>query len=339
MLYSSLAKWFPILPDNSCPMVPNQPAINNPQSTAEFPCACISSCSSPQPFCRPWATTHTRAYLGLLNITHTARQKALARHARLAPAAALTNPAGKGAQWAWATGETRTWGQEVQAERSLGSWREPLGGKAKEPKLGRRCGNHGKLCWGFSEGGVGTAEHVSSGSGWVTHTLELSSAQAQPEAQRDEVLSSCRGRSQAPRTLKISTTTNAATEAFLKYFRDAFIPKYFRDAFSHTPRWVTPHHLRSWQRGSLSFLTSARLTDIGNYFPNSRRHILAPGPPLPTALQYAQPGPNCHVFIYPVLRTFSLWQCSIPGLCQPHSSNYLMLEEKKPIEMLLFKHN
>lgn len=28
---------------------------------------------------------------------------------------------------------------------------------------------------------------------------------------------------------------------------------------------------------------------------------LAPGSPLPTALQYAQPGPNCHVFIYPVL--------------------------------------
>lgn len=36
---------------------------------------------------------------------------------------------------------------------------------------------------------------------------------------------------------------------------------------------------------------------------------------------------------------FSLWQNSIPALCQPHSSNPLMLEEKKPIEMLLFKHN
>lgn len=185
--------------------------------------------------------------------------------------------------------------QRCRLSAASGSSREPLGGKAKDLKHGRRCGNHGEPSQIFSKGGVGMGERVSSGAGWVTHTLELRSPQEQSEAQRDEVLSSCWGDSQAPRTLQISTT-NAVIEAF---------PKYFRDAFSRTPRWVT-RHCRRWQRGSLCFLTSARLIDICNYFPNLCPHILAPGSPLPTALQYAQPGPNCHVFIYPLLRTLFL---------------------------------
>lgn len=196
-------------------------------------------------------------------------------------------------------GEPRSWGQEVQkaaGERSLGPSREPLGGTAKAPKHGRRRGKHGKLSRVFSEGGVGTGERVSGGARWVTHTLELRSPQAQSESQREEVSFSCWGGSQAPRTLQISTT-NAVIEAF---------PKYFRIAFSHAPRWVTRHRLRRWQRGSLCLLTSVRLIDICNYFPNLCPHILPPGSPLPTALQYAQPGPNCHVFIYPVLRTLFL---------------------------------
>lgn len=172
-----------------------------------------------------------------------------------------------------------------------GSSREALGGTEKAPRHGRRRGRHGKLPGVVSEGGVGTG-----GAGWVTRALELSSPRAQSESQRDEVLFSCRGDSQAPRTLQTSTT-NAVIEAF---------PKYFRDAFSHAGRWVTRHRLRRWQRGSLCFLTSARLINICNYFPNLCPHILAPGSPLPTALQYAQPGPNCHVFIYPVLRTLFL---------------------------------
>lgn len=67
---------------------------------------------------------------------------------------------------------------------------------------------------------------------------------------------------------------------------------------------------------------------------------LAPGSPLPTALQYAQPGPNCHVFIYPVLCTHFLVAVlnhrAIPTIQQrlPNAKG----KEKKPTE-ILFKHD
>lgn len=75
MLYSSLAKPFPMPSDNGSPMVPNQAAINNPQNSAVSLCLRAPPVPSPQPFCRSSATTHTRAYLGILNITGTARQR------------------------------------------------------------------------------------------------------------------------------------------------------------------------------------------------------------------------------------------------------------------------
>lgn len=242
----------------------------------------------PQPFCRSLATTHTCAYLGILNITHSEAEKASRRHARLAPAAALSKPSRKRNRESHVRGARR-----CKLSTGSGSPRELLGAKAEDPKHRRRRGKHGEV---FPERGVGVGERVWSGAGWVTHTLELRSPQAQPEAQRDEVLSSFWENSQAPRTLQISTT-NAVIDAF---------PKYFRDAFSSTPRWVTRQRRRRWQRGSLCFLTSARLIDVCNYFPNLYPHIPAPGSPLPRALQYAQPGPNCHVFIYPALRTLFL---------------------------------
>lgn len=69
---------------------------------------------------------------------------------------------------------------------------------------------------------------------------------------------------------------------------------------------------------------------------------LAPGSPLPTALQYAQPEPNCHVFIYPVLCTRFLVAVLNPRTrptIQQQSPN-AQEKEKKPIEiLLLFKHN
>lgn len=76
MLYSSLAKRFPVLSDNSSPMVPNRPAINNPHNTAVSLCLHAPPVPSPQPFRRSSATAHTRAYLGVLNITHSEAEKA-----------------------------------------------------------------------------------------------------------------------------------------------------------------------------------------------------------------------------------------------------------------------
>lgn len=77
--------------------------------------------------------------------------------------------------------------ERCRLSAAAGSSREPLGGKAKDLKHGRRCGNHGEPSQVFSEGGVGMSERVSSGAGRL-HTLELRSPQEQPEAQRDEVL-------------------------------------------------------------------------------------------------------------------------------------------------------
>lgn len=49
---------------------------------------------------------------------------------------------------------------------------------------------------------------------------------------------------------------DAVAEASTKYCKDAF-----GKALSHAPRWVTQDRRRRWQRGSLCFLTSARLRD------------------------------------------------------------------------------
>lgn len=104
MLYSSLAKRFPVPSDNSSLMVPNQPAINNPQEhhRVSHPPPPLHACILPlclphaallpclgqhAPLCLSWVSKYNRP---------SETEKALPRHARLAPAAALTNPAGKG---------------------------------------------------------------------------------------------------------------------------------------------------------------------------------------------------------------------------------------------------
>lgn len=81
MLYSPAAKRFPMLSHNSSPTVPSQPAINNPQKPAEFPRACPTAflplLGHHTPLCLSWRSKYN---------THSETEKALAGHARLAPA-------------------------------------------------------------------------------------------------------------------------------------------------------------------------------------------------------------------------------------------------------------
>jgi len=73
---------------------------------------------------------------------------------------------------------------------AFSSSREPLGRKAKDLNHGQRCGKYGMLSRVLSSRGVGTGERVLSRAVWVIHTQGLRSPRAQPEAQREEVLSS-----------------------------------------------------------------------------------------------------------------------------------------------------
>lgn len=79
-------------------MVPNQPAINNPQEQQSFPHACmlppclqhtalLQLLGQLEPVCLSWLSKYNR---------HSETEKAFPGHARLVPAAALTNPPGKG---------------------------------------------------------------------------------------------------------------------------------------------------------------------------------------------------------------------------------------------------
>lgn len=130
------------------------------------------------------------------------------------------------------------------------SSREPLSGKAKDLNHRRRCGKRGALSRVLSIRGVGMGEHVSSGSGWVTHTQQLRSPQAQPEAQREEVLSSCRDKPRDHHKSALLTLSLRLPQNILGM-----------PSAGIQPRWVRQHCWRRWQRGSLCFLTSAWLCD------------------------------------------------------------------------------
>lgn len=117
MLYTSLAKRFPVPSDNSSLMVPNQPAINNlweHHRVSPVP-ACSHRAFPTQPFCCSLASAHPYAYLGFLNITGPVKQRRpypgmhawhQQQHLQILREKESKEPGEKG--------EPRTWGQKVQ---------------------------------------------------------------------------------------------------------------------------------------------------------------------------------------------------------------------------------
>lgn len=158
MLYSSLAKRFPMLPDNSSPMVPNRPAINNPQNTAASPCLHAPPVPSPQPFRRSSATTHTRAYLGVLNITQRGRG-GLTQACTAGTSSSAHKPrrrrstAGLGSGERHGRGARR--GRRLQDERSLGLLARAAGRNSKSPEARKETWKAGEAVWGFLRGRSG----------------------------------------------------------------------------------------------------------------------------------------------------------------------------------------
>lgn len=172
--------------------------------------------------CCSLASVHPSAYLGFLNITGPAKQRRpypgmpawrQRQHLQILQEKENKGPGEKG--------EPRTWGRKMQGAAGCAQPSAPRENhraeKAKDLNHGRRRGKYVVLSRVLSNRGAGTSEHALSGARWVTHTQEPRSPQAQPATQREEMLSSRRGR--APRPLQISP---ADAEASPKYSRDAF---------------------------------------------------------------------------------------------------------------------